>query len=49
MADEAKKEEFDEILLRISTKLLRQVDKIAETERRSRTAQLNILIEKAIK
>ena len=48
MAEEAKKEEFDEILLRIPTRLLKQVDKLAEDERRSRTSQLNILIERGL-
>jgi len=41
-------EEIDEILLRIPASMVKEVDKIAEKERRSRTGQLIVLIEKAL-
>jgi hypothetical protein len=42
-------EEFDQILLRIPVKLKKKIDEIAKEERRDRTAQIIILIEKGLK
>jgi hypothetical protein len=38
-------EEYDKILLRLSKKLIKEIDEIAEEEHRDRTAQITVMLE----